>query len=71
MSSTPPLRLKVQRRNWLDPRTQQHTQVIVIGHGPVFIRIPIDQAYDVVNRVHDLCEEYERSEQGNGIEATQ
>ena len=71
MSSTPPIKLKVQRRNWLDPRTQQHTQVIVIKHGAVFVRIPIDQAYDVVNRVHDLCEEHERSEQGNETEATQ
>lgn len=63
MRNAPPLRLKVQRRNWVDPRTQQRTQVIVIKHGAVFVRIPIDQAYDVVNRVHDLCEEYEKSVQ--------
>lgn len=51
--------IKVQRRSWLDKRTNTREVVIVIRHGPVFVRIPLSEAYDVVNQVHDLVEAYE------------
>lgn len=53
----------VKYKDWLDPHTNTRTPVILIWQGPIFIRIPLERAYDLVNRVHDLAEAHERSEQ--------
>lgn len=52
-------KIKVQQRTWINPHTNERTPVIVVKHGPVFVRIPIEQAYEVVHKIHDLTEEYE------------
>lgn len=52
--SIPPI--KVTRRLWRNNLTGQITDLIVIRERGVFVKIPFDQARQIVDQVHDLCD---------------
>lgn len=54
--------LKVRRKLWRrsNGSTEPH---IVIYMGTSFVLIPFDIARQVVDRVHDLCDDHERGRQ--------
>lgn len=55
-----PDEITVTLRTWSDKRTGSTSPMILVRQGPLFIRIPISEAYNIVNRVHDLAEQHDR-----------
>lgn len=52
--SIPPIR--VRRKLWRNNLTGKITDIIVIRERGVFVKIPFDQARQIVDQVHDLCD---------------
>jgi len=54
------VRVRVVRRMWADPKTGEEQDTILIYSNGGFAALPFTKARFVVDKVHDLCDEYER-----------
>lgn len=51
---------KVRHRVWTENGKQ--VPMIRISSGPAFLMIPYDKARQIVDQVHDLCDDHEREQ---------
>ncbi|WP_017793449.1 hypothetical protein [Leucobacter salsicius] len=58
-------RVNVKTRYWRNPRTDTNEHVILIYRGGIFVRLNIEEARRIVDKVHDLCDAYEAEQRSN------
>lgn len=54
--------VRVTRHDWRHDETEEITPSILVYQGKHFIRLDMESARSVVDRVHDLADEHDREQ---------